>query len=324
MKPGYRVTSCLLILFSAQVVSAQPTNPTDSLIQMWRWESEDGYSTIDVCSPRLVLFEGNALEFELFNSALYFIGSRTSIPYHYDEAHARLTLIFPEGPALEYHRVIPSVYLRRLTGQRIYNGRALYGRFCSTTGASGGQAAIAFWADGEFDFSPGAMYASIGIDESAALGTAVLCGDAVVMSFYDGEAAEAKVVERNEHGDVTRITYADEEYAVDECGSIPPPAPSPPPPAPPLPPLPPPPGPIPGPHRPPAPDPEPPQPTRPGGNIRGPVNTTPTSNPSDEPRAPRRPVASPQDSGSSNPSSGSDSARNPSQSSGGRPGGGRR
>ncbi len=226
-----RSVACLLILLSAQFTCAQPLVLADSLIQMWRWESDDGYSTIDVCSSHLLLFEGNPYEFRLSNGAFYFIGGRASIPFRYDAEDARLTLFFPEGGPLEYHRAIGSVYLRRLTSQRVYNGRALYGRFCTAAGTNGERRAIAFWSNGEFDFSPGTMYASIGTDESAALGTAVLRDNVVIFSFYSGEAAEAQVGERNAFGEVTRIVFANEEYVASECGSIPPPPPPPMPPA---------------------------------------------------------------------------------------------
>ena len=342
MRPVHRVVFCLLVLFSARGLCAQPESPADSIIQMWRWESEDGYSSIDVCSPHLVLLEGTAYEFELYNGAFWFPAGRRTIPYRYDEIRSRLTLIFPEGPPLEYHPVLSSVYLRRITDQKIYNGRELFGRFCHPESYSRpdgpgtceyGTRSIAFWSNGEFDFSSGAMYASIGTDESAALGTAVLCGDAVIMSFYTGQAAEAQVIERNSYSEVTRIKYGNDEYDVNECETFEeplPPLPPPPPPDPP--PFPP----IPQPSPAPKPDPDPPEPPkiieRPGGNIRGPVHTTPTSSPpSTERPVSHRTGGDTQDSSSSSSSGSSSSSADRSsssdrggsggsQSGGGRPG----
>jgi hypothetical protein len=239
-------------------------------------------------------------------------------------------LIFPEGPPLEYHPVISSVYLRRSTNQKIYNGRALYGRFCHREyhlAANGTRElntkAIAFWANGEFDFSAGAVYASIGTGESAALGTAVLCGNAVIMSFYGGQAAEARVVERNVFGEVTRIQYAKEEYALNECELVAEPAPPPPPPPPPpYPPLPP----VPDPGSP-EPDPTPPRPTphhpRPSGPTRDPVRPTPASpSPVTERPVSQRPTGNIRDSGNDPGGNrgGSTTRESTNQTSGGRPG----
>ena len=111
------VTALIPIFCSAQLLPGGPTEDSvASLIMAWRWESNDGKSTIDVSSSNLMLFDGKLYDFELFGGALKFLAGGKSVPYRYDGASDRLTLEFPDAPPLDYHRTIQSVLTRRGTG----------------------------------------------------------------------------------------------------------------------------------------------------------------------------------------------------------------
>ncbi len=193
----------------------------DSLIMGWRWQSSDGRSSIDVSSSGFMLFDGKLYDFELSGGALRFIGSGDSIPYLYDAVSERLTLELPDGPPTDYHRTIQSVLARRGTRRLPEKAEFLFGRFSTMERRSAENGlermTINFRANTEFDFGPreytNAGGAAGGADSSVALGTALVYEDAVIFSFYDSSAAEAKVMSRNSRGDIRSFTYVDEEYA---------------------------------------------------------------------------------------------------------------
>ena len=93
----------------------------------------------------------------------------------------------------------------------------LFGRFSTVERRSADNGlerrTINFRANTEFDFGPRGNTTAGGADSSAAIGTALVYEDAVIFSFYDSSAAEAKVTSRNSRGDIRSFTYVDEEYA---------------------------------------------------------------------------------------------------------------
>ena len=189
----------------------------DSLIMGWRWQSSDGGSSIDVSSSSFILFDGRLYDFDLSDGALRFIGSGDSIPYRYDATGERLTLEPPDGPPTDYRRTIQSVLARRGTRRLPEKAEFLFGRFSTVERRSADNGlerrTINFRANTEFDFGPRGNTTAGGADSSAAIGTALVYEDAVIFSFYDSSAAEAKVTSRNSRGDIRSFTYVDEEYA---------------------------------------------------------------------------------------------------------------
>jgi uncharacterized membrane protein YgcG len=203
-----------------------------SMIMEWRWESDDGYSTIDVSSSNAMLFEGKLYEFELYQQAFRFLDGGSSIPYRYDRVRDRLTLEFPEGPPLEYQRTIPSVMARRGTRRIPERAHLVFGRF--TTGERSYMAdgppmrkMIIFHANGEFDFGPRTAQLARGGDRRGALGTALAYKNAIIFSFYDSSAAEAEIRTWDNQGEITGFTYAEEDYARAQYEAVTPPYPPP-------------------------------------------------------------------------------------------------
>ena len=215
------ITVLLPLISSAQPLPGSPADDSlASYVRAWRWESTDGRSAIDASSSSLILFDGNLYDYELSSSTLRFLSGGRAVPYSYDPANDRLTLDFADTARIEYHRSIQSILARRGTRRLPENAEFLFGRFATTErrlsdGASE-QKAINFHANTEFDFGPRGYTTAGGVaggsNSSAALGTVLVYGDAVIFSFYDSSAAEAEVQLRDSRGDIRSFVYAGETY----------------------------------------------------------------------------------------------------------------